>query len=236
MYILERKIRIIVLIKIVVFILLTRICHIRSDVRPLSKSMNEHFELDRKSETRNYRLLEKYKKDKDLNNLGRKKQSNRSILNKAQYYTELIDYNNGMFDGKHFHFEKKWIKKKDYDNFLENRKRIRHIALKKIKFKNYGFGVVLFFIFCFLGIGIPALPAISSLNISLSDIKDHYFWKHFEEFLKTMVPSEISSFINIILYSIIMVILSVIFIVAIYKILINNEKYNKIKLITEGNE
>ncbi|SBS99478.1 Plasmodium exported protein (Pm-fam-a like), unknown function [Plasmodium malariae] len=137
----------------------------------------------------------KYISNNERVSIGRKKQSNRSILNKEQYYTELIDYNNGMFDGKHFHFEKKWIKKKDYDNFLENRKRIRHIALKKIKFKNYGFGVVLFFIFCFLGIGIPALPEISSLNISLSDIKNHYFWKHFEEFLKTMVPSEISSFI-----------------------------------------
>ncbi|KAI4834558.1 fam-m protein [Plasmodium brasilianum] len=89
------------------------------------------------------RLLAKYKYDKDSsfveikehinNNAGFQKkctsnneviikginmQSNRSSLNKAQYYTEVTDYDNGIFDGKYFHIEKKLIKKKDYDNFL----------------------------------------------------------------------------------------------------------------------
>ncbi|SBS98933.1 Plasmodium exported protein (Pm-fam-a like), unknown function, partial [Plasmodium malariae] len=97
----------------------------------------------------------------------RSKQSNRSLLNKAQYYTEVIDYNNGMFDGKHFHFEKKWIKKKDYDDFLEKKRRICNIALKKIKFKNYGYIVTMFVIFLFFGIGLPVLSNLESLDTAL---------------------------------------------------------------------
>ncbi|SBS93846.1 Plasmodium exported protein (Pm-fam-a like), unknown function, partial [Plasmodium malariae] len=112
-------------------------------------------------DSRSYRLLAKYKQNKDSNisclkeektfsgnmNEGKNSQSNRSPLNKAQYYTEIIDYDNGMFDGKHFHFEKKLIKKKDYDDLLEIKRRICDIALKKIKFRKYRYGAFMIFLF-----------------------------------------------------------------------------------------
>ncbi|SBS99930.1 hypothetical protein PMALA_073120 [Plasmodium malariae] len=126
-----------------------------------SKFLYESYNLGRKLDTRNYRLLAKYKENKDsyytelkeniqynnnytqknLSNCEkvfnvREKQSNRSLLNKAKYYTEVMDYNNGIFDGKYFHFKKRWIRKKDYDNFLEKNRRIGDISLKKIKFKS----------------------------------------------------------------------------------------------------
>ncbi|SBT01639.1 hypothetical protein PMALA_082720 [Plasmodium malariae] len=67
---------------------------------------------------------------------GKNKEYYKSSLNKAQLYTEVMDYNNGMFDGKHFHFEKKFIRKKDYDYILQKSRRIHDIDLKKIKFRS----------------------------------------------------------------------------------------------------
>ncbi|SBS93048.1 Plasmodium exported protein (Pm-fam-a like), unknown function [Plasmodium malariae] len=178
----------------------------------------------------------KEKKDITYNEKGlveKYKHSNGSSLNKAQYYTEVIDYNNGMFDGKHFHYERKCIKKKDYDYFLKRKKIIGDIALKKIKFKNYGFGVALFFIFFLLGIGIPSLYGINSLNIKWENTGSSDFWKHFKEPMESIVPRSIAPYMNIISFSILIVIISIILLVAIYKILRNNEKYNKIKLIKD---
>ncbi|SBS93523.1 hypothetical protein PMALA_039860 [Plasmodium malariae] len=140
------------------FLFLTRICHFSNNLSTFSKTLDKNFYLVKKLATRNYRSLVKYKQDNSnnaclkenfpnnavnekndiySNKKGTKiksKQSNRSLLNKTQYYTELIDYNNGMFDGKHFHFEKKWIKKRNYDDFNEKNKKLCDIALKKIKF------------------------------------------------------------------------------------------------------
>ncbi|SBT00117.1 Plasmodium exported protein (Pm-fam-a like), unknown function [Plasmodium malariae] len=205
---------------------------------------------------KNYRLLAKYKQINDSNNVclnkiipisdvdekkeiynnvkepkERNNKSSRKLLNKAEYYTEVIDYNNGMFDGKHFHFEKKLIKKKDYDNFLEKNRRISDIALKKIKFRNKGFGVAIIFIFFLLGIGIPSLYGIESLKIETKDIHNHEIWKHFTDLIKIMVPESIAPYVHTILFSILIVIISIILIVTIYKILRNNEKYERIKLI-----
>ncbi|SBS96600.1 Plasmodium exported protein (Pm-fam-a like), unknown function [Plasmodium malariae] len=220
-------------------------------IKIFRKNSNFSKTLDLKS----HRLLAKYNERKDSNIIDLKediqnnrnyekkhvsnnvkltkennKQSKRSLL-KEKYYTEVTDYNNAIFDGKHFHFEKKWIKKKGYDYYLEKRRRICDIALKKIKFRSYGFGFALFFIFFLFGIGIPGLYGIESLNIKWEKIKDHDFWKIFEEHIKNIVPAEIRPYIHIITFSILIIIISVIIIVAIYKILRNNEKYNKIKLI-----
>ncbi|SBS94893.1 Plasmodium exported protein (Pm-fam-a like), unknown function [Plasmodium malariae] len=212
-------------------------------------SLDEDWTPCRRLYTRSYRLLAKYKQNKDSIILGLKdekpfngeggkgknKHSNRRPLNKAQYYTEVIDYNNSMFDGKHFHFERKLVKKKDYDDFLEKKRRICNIALKKIKFKNYGFGVSIFSLFFLLGIGLPILQSFNYLktagdwlksSLSLSDAwtavetalggaKEHFF---------------LISFVTLI------IILSVIVLITLYKILKNNEKYKKIKLIADLNE
>ncbi|SBT00592.1 hypothetical protein PMALA_077220, partial [Plasmodium malariae] len=119
------------------------------------KSKDGNCKYDRKIDIKRYRLLEKYKHDKDSNNIllkkrfpngeidkqkdithnekvtkRKNKKSNKSLLNKSQYYTENIDYNNEIFDGKHFHFEKKWIKKRNYYDLIEKKRRFRSISLK----------------------------------------------------------------------------------------------------------
>ncbi|SBS95918.1 Plasmodium exported protein (Pm-fam-a like), unknown function, partial [Plasmodium malariae] len=222
-----------------------------------NKSINEDYLLGRKLDIKTFRLLAKCKQDKDSNILELKqsiqnnrkckkkyialnekrekdknKKSNKSLLNKAQYYTEVIDYNNGMFDGKHFHFEKKWIKKKDYDNFLEKNRIIRDISLRKIKFRKYGIGVAFFFLFFLLGIGIPILPAISPLNDAWKALGENKSWKNWKNAIDGFV-NNLGDYAFTILFTVFIVILSVILIIAIYRILRNNEKYTKMKLIME---
>ncbi|SBS96578.1 Plasmodium exported protein (Pm-fam-a like), unknown function [Plasmodium malariae] len=170
------------------------------------------------------------KKDNRKNN-----QLSRTLLNKAQYYTEVIDYNNGMFDGKHFHFEKKWIKKKDYDNFLEKKRRTCDIALKNIKFKNYGYIVVMFLIFSLSAIGIDVLPRLKSLNDAWKILDDSNILKSLYDVVdgwdKTVKIS-----IYLTLFSVLILILIIVFVIGICKVLRNNEKYNKLKFISEENE
>ncbi|SBS97536.1 Plasmodium exported protein (Pm-fam-a like), unknown function [Plasmodium malariae] len=218
--------------------------------------MDESYEPDR-LDTKNYRILAKCIHNSDSYTLGikknmpktteykkkdisknekldekKKKQLNRSLLNKAQYYTEVTDYNKGMFDGKHFHFEKKWIKKKDHDNFLERNRRICDISLKKIKFRKYGIGITLFLIFVFLGIGIPVLPGLESLKNAWNSIGEVSVWVSFKTFIEPMINGK-ENYIFIALFSVLMIMLSIMIIISTYKILRNNEKYNKIKLINE---
>ncbi|SBT00482.1 Plasmodium exported protein (Pm-fam-a like), unknown function [Plasmodium malariae] len=149
------------------------------------------------------------------------KKLNRRSLNNARYYTEIIDYNNGMFDGKHFHFEKKWITKKDYDNIVERNRRICDIALQKKKFRSYGFGVTLFFLLFVLGVGLPILDGLKYLESVLSPMKT----------LLQNVSAEKYTFL--ISFGILIIILAVLIIIIIPRILRNNEKYKKIKLMTE---
>ncbi|SBS96561.1 Plasmodium exported protein (Pm-fam-a like), unknown function [Plasmodium malariae] len=219
--------------------------------------MDEEYTLGKKLDIKTFRLLAKCKQNKDSNILGLKqnmqnntkckkkdkainergdkdknKKSNKSSLNKAQYYTEVIDYNSGMFDGKHFHFEKKWIRKKDYDHFIQKNRRIIDINLKKIKFRNYGFGVALFFLFFLLGIGIPILPAINSLNEAWKSLDSSTSWKEWKVAIDNFVKS-LGDYAFIILFTVFIVILSLILIIAIYRILRNNEKYTKMKLLMD---
>ncbi|SBS98659.1 Plasmodium exported protein (Pm-fam-a like), unknown function [Plasmodium malariae] len=228
--------------------LLTWICYLYNDMRSFVKYSDDNLNLVRKLEIRNYRLLAKYKKKKDLNIVSlseviadkgecekkttynnenvftkEKKQSNRCPLNKAQSYTEVVDYNNGIFDGKYFHFEKKWINKKDYDSFLEKKRRIRDIKLKKIKFRSYGFGVFIFFLFFLFGIGLPILKGLDYLNEVLSPL----------ESVLESAEGEAKKYSFLILFGILIIILSIMILVAIPKILKNNEKYKKIKYMTE---
>ncbi|SBS93598.1 Plasmodium exported protein (Pm-fam-a like), unknown function [Plasmodium malariae] len=229
-------------------------------IKTYAKSIHKNCDLDRKSDTRNYRLLSKYKQDKISNNLelkdyisndgeskkrnksnnekgikGTKKQPNRSILNNAQYYTDVVDYNSGMFDGKHFHFEKKWIKKKDYDNFLEKKRRLGDIALKKVKFKNYVFGVAIFFIFFLLGIGLPILRGLK-LSLGSTEYQATIIDNQILNFLKKILGLQKEGYAYILLFAVTFIMLSILIILAIYKILRNNEKYQKIKLMNEGYE
>ncbi|SCN12510.1 fam-m protein [Plasmodium malariae] len=260
--IMEQKINLILFIKITAFFLLTWICHFNR-YRIFNRSVNEKLDFDHKFGTINHRLLGKHKQYMSSNNIGLKddmsnygewkkrnlsnnekgskeikKQANRSILDKAQYYTEVLDYNNGMFDGKYFHFEKKWIKKKDYDAFLEKNRRIQNIALKKIKFRSYGCGITIIFFFFLLGIGLPILRVYESVKEALFTP-----FKTCWEFIYTtlglggvaeaqaVIPGVEHFFLAT--FVIITIILAVLIILIIPKILRNNEKYKKIKYISE---
>ncbi|SBT00312.1 Plasmodium exported protein (Pm-fam-a like), unknown function [Plasmodium malariae] len=201
------------------------------DYSTFSKSLDENCCISRRLGTETYGSLAKYEMNKNSFNIcleenirnnemsdkkgisynkkGIKRKitlPNKNLLNKAQYYTEVVDYNNAMFDGKHLHFEKKWIKKKDYDDFIDKNRKICDIYLKKLKFRNYGFGVSLFFLFFLLG-------------IILTEITE---WLGVEK----------KPYIYIILFGVLMIMLSVMLIIALYKILRNNEKFEKIKLMT----
>ncbi|SBT01570.1 Plasmodium exported protein (Pm-fam-a like), unknown function [Plasmodium malariae] len=227
-----------------------------------SEYTNENCYLDKISDTRNYRLLVKYnldnsnkvclkekfrnngvneKKDIYNNKKGTKKKnkySSRNLLNKEKFYTEVIDYNNGMFDGKHFHFEKKWIKKRNYDDFVEKKRRICDISLKKIKFRSYGFGIVLFFFFFLFGIGIPLSPSfLSLLYATAQEFKSSALGQFCMNVLKKLsINIKDLPYLFIVLFVVFMVMLSVMLIISVYKILRNNEKYNKINLMKEYNE
>ncbi|SCP03060.1 fam-m protein [Plasmodium malariae] len=252
----RHKINIIIFIKIAEFIILTWISNFSNYVCISGKSLDGNCKYDRKVGIKSYRLLEKYKHDKDSNNVCLKerfpnteidkqkdisynekvtkrknKQSNKSLLNKSQYYTEYIDYNNGIFDGKHFHFEKKWIKKRNYDDFLDKKSKICDILLKKIKFRSYGLAAFIFFLFMLIGIGLPILCGLGYMNekieIKFSSESLHDIVK---SIVDTLCPEKYS---YLIMFSLIIFILSIIIIIAVPKILKNNEKYKKIKLMRE---
>ncbi|SBT86088.1 fam-m protein [Plasmodium malariae] len=247
----KNKITLNIFIRIGMFAILSWICNFNNYMYIFKKYLDGMCNYDRETYTRNYRLLSKYKEHKDSNNLWLKEklpnnevigqkitsnnevgtnrknnQSHKCLLNKAQYYTEVIDYNNGMFDGKHFHFQKKWIKKKDYDTFLEKKKRIGDISLKKIKFRSYKFGISIFLVFFLLGIGLPVSSAFG-----LSDGSQQ--GNDILSFLKSTLGLSSERNAYILLFLVTFIMLAVLIIIAIYKILRNNEKCQKIKLMME---
>ncbi|SBT85663.1 fam-m protein [Plasmodium malariae] len=253
----DKKVKLLLFIKIFTFILLTWICYFDSELCTYNKSIDKNYKHCKKFYTKSYRTLAKCKQNNNSNNVclkemlenngvnnqrdisnnvkcreGKNKPSNRSLLNKAQYYVKIIDYNNGMFDGKHFHFEKKWIKKRDYDEFVEKKRKISDIALKKIKLRSYGFGVTIIFIFLFLGIGLAVLPKLPFLQVIWKTIEKASYFQSFKAAIES-VERYVNNNLYILLYIVLMVILSVAVIIVIHKILRNNEKYTKMWLINE---
>ncbi|KAI4837504.1 hypothetical protein MKS88_003980 [Plasmodium brasilianum] len=253
----EQKNELLLFIEVASSILLLWICLFNHDANIFNKLLDKNCYPCEKLDTRNRRLLTKYSRDKisdvayfksnilhngeyekkDMSNnekkvKGKFQKCNRNSLSKAQFYTEVIDSNNGMFDGKHFHFEKKWIKKKDYDHFLEKKRRICAIALKKIKFKNYGYIVVMFIIFYLFAIGIPFLGKIDFLKDGWKSVEGDNIWKTLCKFVDDWGKTA-NSYIFLTLFGILIVISIILLVRGICKILRNNEKYSKIKLITE---
>ncbi|KAI4841408.1 uncharacterized protein MKS88_000129 [Plasmodium brasilianum] len=254
----EQKIMFLLFFKISGFIFfLSCISHFNNEASTFIKYLGENYNNSSKIDKINYRLLAKYKQYKNYNDVGlneniqnkwehqekniynnkklgkgKNKQSNRSLLNKSQYYTEYTDYNNGMFDGKHFHFEKKWIKKKDYDDYVEKKRRICDISLKKLKFRNYGYVVAIFIIISFFGIGILVLSGMNSLDTVLTSITEFALFDPFKNDINTLSKSHKYCLLGITLSTIIIT-LSIIVVKAICKILINNEKYIKFRLMND---
>ncbi|SBS97490.1 Plasmodium exported protein (Pm-fam-a like), unknown function [Plasmodium malariae] len=245
--------------------------HFNNDLNILYKSLFQNCDHDKMLDRRNHRLLAKHKQDKE-SNIGRpkgwqrnyeeyqkqdisynekrvkdkNKQSNRSLLNKEEYYTEVVDNNNGMFDGKYFHFEKKLIKNKDYNHFLEKKRRICDIDLEKLKFRSYGFGVAIFFLFLLSGIGLPVLRAYELVkDSSFTPFKICWEFIYSTLNLETIIPKGTPvargtaapipgvEYFYLVIFVVLIISLGILLIVAIPKILRNNEKYKKIKSMTE---
>ncbi|SCP02953.1 fam-l protein [Plasmodium malariae] len=186
MYILERKIKIIVLIKIVMFILLTRICHIKSDVSTHNKSLDNLYNHSKKLYSRNYRSLAKYKQDKDLcmvylmeqtpngmndkqdisNNekasLGKKNHSNGSSPRSARGLKKNKKNKSCIFETKKYSYlEKKIFKELDYEDFLKKNRTISDKLYKNIIRKK----VVLRIVFPLLLLFLLCIAPIVDLNM-----------------------------------------------------------------------
>ncbi|SBS95627.1 Plasmodium exported protein (Pm-fam-a like), unknown function [Plasmodium malariae] len=178
-----------------------------------------------------------------------KKPFSRSSLNKTGFYAEVIDYNNAMFDGKHLHYEKKWIEKKDYDNFVKRDRKVRYMALLKLKdrkvrymallklkYKGYGLIIALFFFFLLFGIGLPTIQYTGFFKTIGK------FWKETLNFpgieswgdgIYNILSEEIINNSFLISYVISIVLLVAVIVILVPKIFINNEKYKKLKLRKE---
>ncbi|SBT85579.1 fam-m protein [Plasmodium malariae] len=217
----NQKIMLFLFIKISTFILLTWIYDFYSEQSTFNKIIDKNYNLSKKLDTRNYRLLAKYKlnnhsynvclkkkledneanKQRDLSNNERRikeknKQSSRNLLNKAQYYVDVIDYNNGMFYGKNFHFQKKWIKKKDYDR-------------------------------------LPMSCKCEMVRAGTTDTRSNSIDLQIIKYISDLLGTKNELHVFILLYTVAFIILVVLIIIATYKILRNNEKYQKLKLMRE---
>ncbi|SBS91912.1 Plasmodium exported protein, unknown function [Plasmodium malariae] len=140
-----KKIKSLLFVKIFCFVLLSWTGLFYIDKSTFNKCIDEKYNYVRKLNKRTCRLLSKSKKNSNLGIVWLKemsnndesekkyvstdekvakvknKNSNISSLKKGQYYKQVIDYNNGFFDGKHFQFERKLVKKVDHDDYIKKK-------------------------------------------------------------------------------------------------------------------
>ncbi|SBS95342.1 Plasmodium exported protein (Pm-fam-a like), unknown function [Plasmodium malariae] len=230
-------------------------------MRTLKKLLNEKYIVDNKLFGRTYRLLGKHKLEKRSNvvcikeglpnncvfekkiishhddeTISKRKQSNKNSVDKSQLYTEVIDYDSGMFDGKHYHYEKKWINKKEYDNIVKRKRRINFITLSKMKYNGYGLVIALFFFLFLLGIGLPIIEFSGVMTSIGNKLVGQAWWSSMKNFgykLVSLLPEFILDNIFIISYVVSIIMLAIVFVILVPRILRNNEKYKKIKLMRE---
>ncbi|SBT01239.1 Plasmodium exported protein (Pm-fam-a like), unknown function [Plasmodium malariae] len=178
-----------------------------------------------KEDIPNYKHCEKEDQSNIKKEEIRKSEITNNSLNKELFYTQVTDCSKGMFDRKYFHFEKKWVDKNDYEVFQEQNRRTRDTDFKKIKFRSYAFVVVFFFLFFLFGIGYPILQGFGHLRNLQNNLSG----------ILAMIMKEktalLEPFVCSIFFGVLIIILAIIIIITIPKILINNEKYNKLKLI-----
>ncbi|SBS99063.1 Plasmodium exported protein (Pm-fam-a like), unknown function [Plasmodium malariae] len=212
-------------------------------------SSDESCTLDIYLNKRIYRLLDEYKlgkcsnsvvlkedipnyrecKKKDISNNNKKdgilkrKQPNKS-LNNWRFYTQVPAYNKQMSDRNYFYFKKQWVNKNDSKFFQEKNSKIRDIDIKKIKFRSYGFGVAVLLLFFLFGIGYPILQGLDLLKPLQTKLLGLLT-------LFSLDPTPIQYFICSIFFGVLIIILAIVIITTIPKILINNEKYKKFKLM-----
>ncbi|SBT85645.1 fam-l protein [Plasmodium malariae] len=156
----EHKIKLMIFIKISTFIFLSLIYHLCTYMSTHNRSLVKFYNHDKKLFTRNYRLLEKYKKNMDagiiclkeeiqsgVNDkndisyyekciLEKKKQSNENLPRNARRYKKNVKNKSCILVTKKCSYlEKKIFKELDYVDFLKNNRTISDKFYKKIIFK-----------------------------------------------------------------------------------------------------
>ncbi|SBT00470.1 Plasmodium exported protein (Pm-fam-a like), unknown function [Plasmodium malariae] len=151
-----------------------------------NKSLNECYSHRRKIYTTNYRLLAKYKQDRDLSffclkeespngvyykedissneegEVGKKKHINGSLSTIARRNKKSLKNKSCIFETKKYsHLEKKIFKELDYVDFLKSNMTISDKIYKKIMIKKCGLRI--------------ALPLLLFLILAVSFILDYFF-------------------------------------------------------------
>ncbi|SBT85952.1 fam-l protein [Plasmodium malariae] len=160
----EQKIKLILFIKIFLFVFLSWMCHLNSDLRGFERFFNERYMVYRKLRTGTYRFLANCKNNieksitglkEDVTNYGIKEKNN--IYNTEKGTNAKNIHSHGLLSEnasdrrkamknkscifeteKYSHFEKKIFKELDYQNFLEKNKIISDKLYKTIIRKKYG--------------------------------------------------------------------------------------------------
>ncbi|SCN12479.1 fam-l protein [Plasmodium malariae] len=181
----KQKIKPLLFIKIVTFIILSWIYQFDVYLSMHNKSLNECYNHRRKIYTTNYRLLAKYKQDRDLSffclkeespngvnykedissneegEVGKKKHINGSLSTNARRNKKSLNNKSCIFETKKYsHLEKKIFKELDYVDFLKNSRTISDKIYKKILLKKCGLRI--------------ALPLLLFLVLAVSFILDHF--------------------------------------------------------------
>ncbi|SCP03001.1 fam-l protein [Plasmodium malariae] len=180
----EQNFKTILFIKISVFVLLIWICHLNNDMMMFNNPMDVNCMFHRKIDKRNYRLLTKYKHDKNsiitglnedvpYNKLNKKKDISNNEkweTGKRELSSRCFSRNMGVdkkamknksciFETKKYsNMEKKIFKELDYQNFLKKNRTITDKTYKKIISKKYG-----------LRLAIPVLLFLSLFIVFIVD-------------------------------------------------------------------
>ncbi|SBT87026.1 fam-l protein [Plasmodium malariae] len=187
----EQKIKAILVIKISAFIVLTLKHHFTNDVSVFSNFLY-NYNLNRKLDTRTYRLLaickqaknssilmlknnitnnalqkEKYISIKEDKTAQKKNRLNGISLKNAKKYNEAKKKKSCIFETKKYsHFEKKIFKELDYIDFLKNNKTISDKTYKKIIIRKYS-----------LQFALPSLLFLLSLALPMIEIIWHFLYQ-----------------------------------------------------------
>ncbi|KAI4841138.1 hypothetical protein MKS88_000373 [Plasmodium brasilianum] len=181
----KQKIKPLLFIKIVTFIILSWIYQFDVYLSIHNKSLYECYSYRRKMYTTNYRLLAKYKQDRDLSffclkedspngvnykedissneegEVGKKKHINGSLSTNARRNKKSLKNKSCIFETKKYsHLEKKIFKELDYVDFLKSNRTISDKIYKKILLKRCGLRI--------------ALPLLLFLVLAVSFILDNF--------------------------------------------------------------
>ncbi|SCN12541.1 fam-l protein [Plasmodium malariae] len=165
----KQKINLLLFIKIAMFILLHCTCHFINDVSIFNSSLNENYSPGKKIVARIYRILAKYKQDKDTNMVclkenvlnyesnnetdipnyekqekKKKKLSYGSSSLSAIDHKQYMKNKSCMFETKKYsHIEKRIFKELDYIDFLQKNRAISDKIFRKVVFKKYRVRIIL---------------------------------------------------------------------------------------------